>query len=150
MQTLTKAGMKEIREAVEVALKEVGADLGVGLSLGNGSFRDHEGHFRLNVVTGGDGDTDESPQQAAWDRICKGYGFEPADYGKTFVSQGHTFRITGLQTSRPTYPISADRLPDGKRFKFTVPQVLTAMGKTVPDHVQTVRRRRRFPWGEFD
>ena len=52
MQSLTRAGMKSIREAVEVALQEVGADLGVGLSLGNGSFREHEGHFRLNVGLG--------------------------------------------------------------------------------------------------
>lgn len=144
MQSLTRAGMKSIREAVEVALQEVGADLGVGLSLGNGSFREHEGHFRLNVVTGGSGD--ESPVQSSWDRICKSYGFEPEDFGRTFVSQGQTFKITGLQTSRPTYPITADRQPDGKRFKFTVPQVLQAMGKPVPDHVVPVRRRRRFGW----
>lgn len=150
MQTLTKQSMKAIREAVDAALVEVGKDLGVGLAVGSGSFRSNEGHFRLNVVTASPNGVVESPERKAWSLHCAGYGFTPEDLDKTFVSQGRTFKIRGIKTSRPSYPISADRMPDGKGFKFTAEQVLSALGRTVPDHVRVARRRRRMPWGDFD
>lgn len=58
----------------------------------------------------------------------------PADaYGKTFTSKGSEFRITGIAPNRPKYPVSAKRLPDGKKFKFDVASVtaglLPATGK---------------------
>lgn len=144
MQSLTKPGMKSIREAVDAALEEVGKDLGVGLSLGSGSFTSVEGHFRLNVVTLGEGGKVESPEAKAWPTYCTAYGFKPEDLGATFHSQGRAFKITGIKPSRSQYPISGERVPDGKGFKFPASQVLRALGREVPTGLEFTRRRRGF------
>ena len=47
------------------------------------------------------------------------FGFQPTDLGRTFRQNGDRFRITGLNTNARRMPIQADRLSDGKRFKFS-------------------------------
>lgn len=150
MQSLTKPGMKEIREAVDAALEEVGKDLGVGLMLGNGSFTSTEGHFRLNVTVLGEGGKVESPEAKAWPVYCTAYGFKAEDLGAVFHSQGKAFKITGIKPSRSQYPISGERVPDGKGFKFPVAQVLRALGREVPAGLEFARRRRGFGYGFED
>lgn len=44
----------------------------------------------------------------------------PADaFGKLFWSNGTEFRICGIETRRPKFPVLGIRVSDGKRFKFT-------------------------------
>jgi len=129
VKELTRPAMKAIREAIDVALENVGKDLGVSLTLGNGSFGSTEGHFRLNVTTLGDGGKVESAEAKAWPVLCTVYGFKNEDLGATFFSQGHIFKITGIKSSRSQYPISGERLADGKSFKFSPAQVLHALGR---------------------
>lgn len=150
MQSLTRAGMKEIREAVEAALEDVGKDLGVGLSLGTGSFTSGEGHFRLNVVTVGESGEVVSPEAKAWGVYCTAYGFKPEDLGTVFHSQGKAFKISGIKPSRSQYPISGERVPDGKGFKFPASQVLRALGREVPAGLEFTRRRRGYGFGFED
>lgn len=45
-------------------------------------------------------------------------GLEARDYGAVFVSHGKRFKLTGVKTSRPKYPISAECLATGRSFKF--------------------------------
>ena len=146
MQSLTKPGMKAIREAVDAALEDVGKDLGVGLTLGNGSFTSVEGHFKLHVTVLGEGGVVESPERKAWPVYCTAYGFAVDDLDKVFHSGGKAFKITGIKPGRSQYPICGDRVPDGKAFKFPASQVLRALGKTVPPGLEFVRRRRGYGW----
>lgn len=130
MKTLTRDGMKQIREEVESALKQISLKLGVSLSLGSGTFRENDGSFRLKVLTTGDGNT--SPEAAKWKRYCGRYGFDVSDLGKTFKSQGYEFQITGIEPSRPKYPLSAKRLFDGRGFKFPADVVLIGLKMDTP------------------
>jgi hypothetical protein len=50
-------------------------------------------------------------------------GIDKDKLGKTFFSGNDTYRITGWASSRPKYPVSAERVSDGKGFKFTVEQI---------------------------
>ena len=52
----------------------------------------------------------------------------PADIvGRTFKSRRRTYKVTEINRRRPKYPVSATRLPDGKRFKFPINTVLTGL-----------------------
>ena len=44
--------------------------------------------------------------------------------GNVFSAGIRQFRVVEFQPNRPRYPVVAVRIPDGKRFKFTVLQVL--------------------------
>ncbi len=65
----------------------------------------------------------ESPEAKDFKRYAKQYGFEPEDLGSEFTHRGEKFRITGLKTRRRRFPISAERIKDGRGFKFPVEAV---------------------------
>lgn len=48
--------------------------------------------------------------------------------GQTFQFTGKTFRIVGLSLRRGKYPISAESVPDGKKFKFRLDDVQRVLG----------------------
>ena len=41
-----------------------------------------------------------------------------------FRTDGHAFRITAINPNRPRYPISAERLADGRGYKFSAENVV--------------------------
>ena len=47
--------------------------------------------------------------------------------GRTFTFRGTEYRVTGIVKGRPRYPVSAERVSDGKRFKFPA-DVLGTLG----------------------
>lgn len=63
----------------------------------------------------------------------------PADcFGKTFTAKGTQYRITGLHTNRPKFPVDAERVRDGMAFKFRVDGVLRSLGLPVAPKTVTV------------
>lgn len=44
---------------------------------------------------------------------------QPSDYRRTFRQNGEIFRVIGINPSRPKYPISAERVSNGRGYKFT-------------------------------
>lgn len=46
------------------------------------------------------------------------YGLDPDWLGKCFISNGKEFRIVGLNTRAPKYPVNCVRTSDGKTYKF--------------------------------
>jgi len=98
----------------------------------------HGGKFATNgsnftfplelAVIGSDGQA-ETQEVREFKRNASLYGLKPEDLGKTFHSpgSGHRFKITGLKSRNRRYQIMADRVRDGKGFKFdafTVKQAL--------------------------
>jgi hypothetical protein len=64
--------------------------------------------------------------------LAEQYGLEATDFGREFIAGGERFRITGIDPRRPKYPISVERIPDRRGFKFTadnVAMLLKANGK---------------------
>ncbi|MCH4561295.1 hypothetical protein [Mesorhizobium jarvisii] len=52
--------------------------------------------------------------------LAEQYGLEAADFEREFIAGGERFRITAR---RPKYPISVQRIPDRRGFKFTADNV---------------------------
>jgi hypothetical protein len=55
--------------------------------------------------------------------LVEQYGLEAGDFGREFITGGERFRITGIDPRRPKYPISVERMPDRRSFKFTADNV---------------------------
>ncbi|GLQ78067.1 hypothetical protein GCM10007881_15830 [Mesorhizobium huakuii] len=55
--------------------------------------------------------------------LAEQYGLEAADFEREFIAGGERFRITGIDPRRPKYPISVQRIPDRRGFKFTADNV---------------------------
>jgi hypothetical protein len=46
------------------------------------------------------------------------FGLDPSDYGRTFKLRGDFYRIVAINPNRPKYPISTERVSDGRGFKM--------------------------------
>lgn len=65
-----------------------------------------------------------SPDKAMFEALAPSFGLEPSDYGRTFRMRGDLFRIVAINPNRPKYPISAERVADGRGFKMPVENVV--------------------------
>lgn len=55
--------------------------------------------------------------------LAEHFGLAPSDFGREFRTGSERFRITGIDPKRPRYPISAERIPDRRGFKFAAENV---------------------------
>jgi len=63
------------------------------------------------------------PEKAKFELFAENYGLSPDDFGREFSTGRETFRIVGIETRRPKYPINVERQPDRQGFKFTAENV---------------------------
>lgn len=64
-----------------------------------------------------------SPDKAMFEVLAPHFGLEPSDYGRTFKTAGDLHRIVGINSNRPKYPISTERVSDGRGFKMPAENV---------------------------
>lgn len=65
-----------------------------------------------------------SAYKALFEVMAEHFGLKPSDYGRTFRNNGETFRITAINPNRPKFPISAERVADGRGYKFAAENVV--------------------------
>ncbi|MCW3784591.1 hypothetical protein [Defluviimonas salinarum] len=73
------------------------------------------------------------PERLRFEALAEAFGLSPTDFGRQFSTGRDLFRITGIAPRRPKYPVSAERIPDGQGFKFTVDQVALLLQKGMKD-----------------
>lgn len=71
-----------------------------------------------------------SPDKALFEVLAPQFGLEPSDYGRTFKTRDEMFRIVAINPNRPKYPVSAERVSDGRGFKFPVDTVVLYLRNT--------------------
>ncbi|MCL1630094.1 hypothetical protein M3N55_15310 [Roseibaca sp. V10] len=64
-----------------------------------------------------------SPDKAMFEVLAPHFGLEPSDYRRTFKTGGDLHRIVGINPNRPKYPISTERVSDGRGFKMPAENV---------------------------
>jgi hypothetical protein len=64
-----------------------------------------------------------SPDKSMFEVLAAHFGLEPSDYGRTFRTGGDLHRIVGINPNRPKYPISTERVSDGRGFKMPAENV---------------------------
>ena len=99
-----------------------------GLTVEGGELNDidlrnsFEINFRVGIPM--DDGAIYSPDKAMFEVLASHFGLEPSDYGRTFRSREELFRIVAINPNRPKYPISAERVSDGRGFKFPADNVV--------------------------
>ena len=110
------------RHGLVVEAKEItGVDLRWGF--------DAAFHVSIPMVDG----TALDPERLRFEVLAEAFGLSPSDFGRQFCTGRESFRITGIAPRRPKYPVSAERIPDGQGFKFTVDQVALLLRKGMRD-----------------
>jgi hypothetical protein len=73
-----------------------------------------------------------SPDKAMFEVLAPHFGLEPSDYGRTFRTSGDLHRIIGINPNRPKYPISTERISDGRGFKMPAENVAMYLQRSDP------------------
>lgn len=107
------------------ACRKIAADHGLVVESAGWHGRDagfaFEPVFRVSIPAS-DG-TAFNLEKDRFEFLAEHYGLQPSDFGQEFRTGSERFRITGIDPKRPRYPISAERIPDRRGFKFTAENV---------------------------
>ncbi len=113
--------LKALRGVLEAALKPVEAQYGISVDVGNASFTPENVTFKVNLaVVGGTGEV-MTKEATAFKQLASFYGLDPNFLFKKFTNSNapnDEYKVLGLKTGRGKYPIVAERVRDGKQFKF--------------------------------
>jgi hypothetical protein len=117
MKMITKELLKKLRVDMDKALNEVGEKHNLSIELGNISFSNIDATGKIEIKTKEiDG---ISYEQAEFERLCEGYGFEKDDYKKTFSVRNKEFTLLGFNTRASKSPLRvADE--NGKEYRTTL------------------------------
>jgi len=122
---LTPATCEEIQARMLEVCRKIAADHGLVIEgagwRGLDSGLSFEPMFRVSVPAS-DG-TAFNLEKDMFEFLAARYGLAPSDLGREFSTGSERFRITGIDPKRPRYPISAERIPDRRGFKFTAENV---------------------------
>jgi hypothetical protein len=125
LRNLTPAQCEHIRVQMRDACAEIAGQHGLiadeatiwNVNLGSGF------ELRLQIGIALSDGTLFSPERALFEVLAQDFGLQPSDFHRIFIRNGETYRITGVNPNRPRYPISTQRIPDGRGFKFTAKDV---------------------------
>jgi hypothetical protein len=120
-----------LREALFTALRPFGLEQKISVSLGNASFSSSSVEFKVNLNEVAADGLVLSREAVAFQEQAPRYGLMSSDLGQTFHSRGKSFRITGLNTRAKRYPINAEDISTGKRFKFASETVVRSLAVVV-------------------
>lgn len=125
LMRLTPVACEKIQSRMLAACQEIAADHGLVIEgagwHGMESGFSFEPIFRVSIPAS-DG-TAFNLEKDRFAFLAEQYGLSAADFGCEFSTGRERFRITGIDPKRPRYPISAERIPDRKGFKFTAENV---------------------------
>lgn len=129
---MDKDTAKTIAARAQLAMKALEDELGVTIQVKNGTIRGGSLELSMMASVGDEVRYEDTPDGRAYMLYAQRYDLDPKRLGTTFKitdRQGRMtlYRITGLKTSRPKFPVSAERVSDGHRFKFPADVVRRAL-----------------------
>lgn len=130
MGIITKQMVTSLRADIDKALAEVGKKYGVTLNAGNATYSDLEATFKLQVRVAATADFD--PEKEIWNRYCKTVNLPEDYYGRTFTSQGATYKICGFKPGARTNCIKIQDVATGKDYVCAPMMVHVALPMDAP------------------
>jgi len=121
IKQFNKQNLKEVRVEIDKTLNELGKKLGIKLSIRNIRFDDLTFRTTLEANIPNNAKLFVNPDLNV--KAGGGGGGVLPTIGLKFFAGSRQYEIIEYKLNRPKFPIIAKRLPDGKRFKFTIDQV---------------------------
>ena len=132
MQTFDRNSLRLLRKELDNVLAQVGRENNISLKCGNIRFDSRTAKIVVEAGTIDDATgTVITQEMQQWRTGHTFYDLPAAGLGQMFFSGGTQYKITGLNTRRPKFPVSAERVCDGKLFKFPASVVRNALFKRV-------------------
>ncbi len=113
--------LKVLRGALETALKSIESQFGISVDVGSASFTSENVTFKVNVAVVGTSGQVMTKEATRFKQLASFYGLDPNLLFKKFTNPNapqDEYKVLGLNTGRGKYPIIAERVRDGKQFKF--------------------------------
>lgn len=126
---ITNFGSAEHRllsAAIQKAISDVADEFGVDIRVGGGNVGPHKGMIKVEVEVRDTG-TGKSAAQVEYEAYCHWFGLTKEDFGRTFVVNRDLYRISGILPRGQRYNVSAERVSDGRGFKFPADTVKRAL-----------------------
>ena len=114
--------LNAIRASLNEAIKAVEDEHGVQFKLGKMSYSTDNFTMKTECLLKKEDGTVETKEAKAWTLLAEHYELPSDGLGKSFMSQGKKFTITGLNTKAPKYPVQAS-CSDGRSYKFPVDRI---------------------------
>ena len=132
----TRPVCRALNEDVRKALQSVADKHGLKLDEKGASFRAYECSVGFKFVIDKQNSSGVTMNKEAQDFLryaALPFGalseFTEDDLGAVFHSSGDQFKIVGYKSRAKKYPILAERVSDGKRYKFTAAMVQQGLGR---------------------
>lgn len=127
---MDRAKVREIRKQLEGILKIPGMTVEFGKSARFTRGAGGSVTFKVTLTEPQPSGKVAEPQEVRdFKQQAHLFGLKSDDLGRTFVSRGETFMVTGLLARCYKNPIAATR-SDGKKFKFPAEDVQIALART--------------------
>lgn len=124
ISSFNQQNLRELVAAAHEALAPVAKQFGLTLEKKSGSFATEEFTFKAIFKT-------PAAEKIAETKTLRFIGTVaglPKDIiGKTFTAGKRDYKVLELKPNRPSYPVVASRVPDGRRFKFPVDMVVAGL-----------------------
>ena len=117
-----KKSLNDFRTGFEKAVEAFAKTSGVAITLGAIRYNETSFNSKIEVViadTASGMSAKEALGRKQLDLEGVFFGLTAKDYGRTFRNyDGELFRLTGVKSNRPKYPIIAESVRTGKAYKF--------------------------------
>ena len=119
--SFNRSNLKQLRKEFQDAINAVAERNGIKADFGSIRFGDDEFTVKMTVETTGNKAAKIEKAKNGFGMDAFRVGLKEDSLGKTFKSNGRTFKITGVKTRRRSYPVSAVEVGGrGGSFKFAV------------------------------
>lgn len=116
-QLITRKLLKDIREPIESALKEVSEKFGIEIAMGRGMYGDEYGSIKLELSTISESGEVVTKEASAYKEYAGKWGdlseFDPDWLFKEFDYAGKTMKLMGFRTKARKNNIMLLRVADG-------------------------------------
>jgi hypothetical protein len=117
MKKLDKANVIYLRRILNTALTEIGMDQEIHMKVGKIKYDGKSATFIIEAgIINEDGSVID-PEASCFLKYCHTIGMKPEDLGQSFMYQNRIYKITGMNKSRPKFPLSAIA-QSGQKYKL--------------------------------
>jgi len=125
--TIGRPELRTLSARVLELLAPLKDEFGIAVSLGAGTYGGTTGSVKIQMATINQDGQAETQEAQMFKLVAPSLGLKPEDLGRKFRTFGtKTFTLTGYNGKAVNYPLQAvDQ--NGKRFKFPIQQVVSAL-----------------------